>query len=160
MAVMCHGHSGMEDDKQEKFIMVDAGDYVKNSILAGLFIVCIIYFGVHLGYNYNMSAANMETEYIDVSGIASQVNATTKSVSNYKSSFMSDNPLIVFAGLVVKSIWTVGLGFINSLFLMFDLYMNVLTNIFGVPAIVIDSIVAVATISMIILIWRLVKSGN
>ena len=138
--------------------MATLPDWAIKSILIGVFIICLVTFGTSIGANYGKTAKEMSGDAVDLSRIEASINSTNTQALAWKSAFESDSPLIAVGLLAIQSIWTTALSMFNVVLSMLDLYMFSISNILGVPPLVIGAITSILIISLLATAYAWVKS--
>jgi hypothetical protein len=133
-------------------------DWIGKSLLIGVFIICVVTFGVSIGSNYGKSSNDMVGNAIDLTGIESAINRTNQDAYAWKSAFEGDSPLISVGLLAIQSLWNTGLSMFNVILTLMDLYLFSIANILGIPAIVIGVITSILIVSIIFMVYSWVKS--
>lgn len=140
--------------------MVDFKDYVINSLLVGLFLICMISFAVIMAQNYGHDESMMKSDKIDFSQVEKQVSQTSADANKWSKTFTSDNLFVVAGGIVLYSIWGIGKLIFGSVIAMATVITTGTSTVLGVPAIAIGVLIAIITISLIFALWKLVKVGQ
>lgn len=131
--------------------------WVINAMLASLFIVCMITFGVTLGGNYGKASTIMP---MDTSAIEHQVNQTSNTANTWKAVFLSDNLFIQLGGIIVLSIWGITTQIFTTIITLIVLFLTTVQGVLGIPPLMTSSIIGIAIISLIFLAWRTIKTGQ
>jgi len=139
--------------------MTKAKDIIINVLLAGLFIVCIISFGGILGNNYGKPNM-MDTGYIDTGRVTAEINQTSQDAENWGEAFTSDNIFVSTGAIIIFSIWGVFKLIYTAVITMFVIYFDIVSSLFGLPAIVTGVLTAIIIISLIFAGWKLIKTGE
>jgi hypothetical protein len=150
----------LENKSKENPIMVDFNEYPINFLLAGLFIIAMVSFGVGLAQNYGYEGALMKSDKVDFSGLENQVNQTSSDAQGWATTFKSDNLFVSAGGIVLFSIWGIGKLIFGSIISFATIFTDGLQGVFGVPPIVTGVIMAILIISLIFSLWKLIKVGN
>jgi hypothetical protein len=145
--------------KEGKKIMANLlHEWIGKSLLIGVFIICLITFGVLIGSNYGKTSTDMVGTSIDTGGIESAINKTNTDALAWKSAFESDSPLISLGILAIQSLWNTGLSMFNVILTLMDLYLFSISNIFGVPAIMTGAITTILIVKIIYMVCQWVKT--
>jgi hypothetical protein len=137
-------------------------DYPINLLLAGLFILAIVGFGVGLAHNYGEDESLMkgaDGSGMDFSRLEQQVNQTSADANKWSSAFKSDNLFVVAGGIVLYSVWGIGKLMLNSVIVVFTIISDGATSVLGIPPIVTGVILAILIISLIFSLWRVIRAG-
>lgn len=140
--------------------MVDFQDFPINFLLAGLFLIAMISFGVGIAHNYGYDDALMKSDKIDFSGLENQVSATSEDAQSWATTFKSDNLFVSAGGIVLFSIWGIGKLIFGSIISFATIFFDGLQGVFGFSPIVMGVIMGVLIISIIFALWRLIKIGS
>lgn len=135
-------------------------DYPINFLLAGLFIIALIGFGVGIAHNYGESDALMKSDKIDFSRLEQQVNQTSADAESWGNAFRSDNLFVSAGAIVLFSIWGIGKLVWSSVVSLFTIFTDGATAVLGIPPIATGVLTAILIISLIFALWRLIKAGE
>jgi len=138
--------------------MAEANEWLTNVVLIGLVLISLGGFAVGLGSNYDKTAKEMIGTSIDLSNIENSINQTGQQASAWKKALESDSPFIKLGVLFISSIWSTLLAMLSLILAFISIYLTTISNIFGVPVIVISGLTTLAVVSLIIMIYKMVKS--
>lgn len=138
--------------------MANLHDWVGKSILIGVFIICLVTFGVMIGSNYDKTSSEMVGNAIDLTRIESAINQTNTDAYAWKEALKGDTPFLSFGAMALLSLWNTALGMLNVILTMMDLYLFSIANILGVPPLVTGAITTILIISIIWMIFQWVKN--
>ena len=142
------------------FTAIQFKDYVINFLLAGLFIVAFIGFGVETAKNYGMSETLMKSESFDFTKLENQISQTSSDAEKWSNATKSDNPFISYGGVFFYSIWGVGKLIWGSVSAFASIITDGAEAVLGIPAMVTGLIVAILSILLIFALWRTIKTGE
>ena len=134
-------------------------DFPISFLLAGLFIICLISFGVIIAGNYGKSETLMKTDKMDFTRLENQINSTSSDANKWAETFKSDNLFVVAGGIVLYSIWGITKLVWTSVLTMLTIFTDGASGILGIPPIAIGVLTAIVIISLIFASWKLVKQG-
>jgi hypothetical protein len=137
--------------------MTSFEEYPKNFLLAGLFIIAMITFGVMMANNYGKSDALMKSDQIDFSKIETQINQTSTDAQKWGDAFRSDNLFISGGALVLFSIWGIGKLIWGSVTTFSTIFLDGASSVLGVSPIVTGVVTAILIISLMFALWRVIK---
>lgn len=140
--------------------MAEFKDFPINFLLAGLFIIALIGFGVGIAHNYGETDSLMKSDKIDFSRLESQVNQTSQDAQSWGNAFRSDNLFVSAGAIVLFSIWGIGKLIWTSVIALFTIFSDGATAVLGIPPIVTGVLTAILIISLIFALWRLIKAGE
>lgn len=135
-------------------------EYPKNFLLAGLFIIAMITFGVMIANNYGQSEALMKSDQIDFSRIETQINQTIAEADNWGKLFRSDSLFVATGTLVLFSIWGIGKLIWGSVTTFSTIFLDGASSVLGVSPIVTGVVTAIIIISLIFALWKVIKAGE
>lgn len=134
--------------------------YPKNFLIAGLFLTAVISFAVVLASNYDHDESFVKSDMINFTGMEQQIEKTNQNAEAWGKAFKSDNSWVTAGALVIFAIWGVGKLMWGSIVTILDIFLFGLSDVLGVPPVVIGTITALVTISLIFYFWRILKSGE
>jgi hypothetical protein len=140
--------------------MANFGDYPKNFLLAGLFVIAMINFAVMLANNYGQTDSLMKSEQIDFSRLENQVNSTSADAQKWGEAFKSDNLFVATGTLVLFSIWGIGKLIWGSVTTFSTIFLDGASSVLGVSPIVTGVVTAILIISLIFALWKVIKAGE
>jgi len=136
------------------------------TLLIGLFTFALMFFAIEQGQNVNAPLNINEDPRINKAfgNLSQQLNTTQTRSESQLESFQTENPILSFGTLVVFAIVSIGkvltdmvTGFYNITFgLIFDVLFG------GDPTfgIVIGVVVSILIVSIVFLLWRVLKAGE
>ncbi len=140
--------------------MATFSEYPINFLLAGLFLIAMISFGVGLASNYGESGTLMKSDKIDFTRLEQAVNKTSADATHWGESFKSDNLFVSAGGIILFSIWGIGKLIWGSVTTMFSVFSDGATAVLGIPPIATGVVLAILIISLIFALWRVIKAGE
>lgn len=137
---------------------------VINSLLIGLFVFCIISFGVMLSQeNYTNVTVTSNPAIQKVFGnISKQLNESEATAQAQRQAMESEsaNPVITALGFVFRSILSAGAVFMTSVVSMFNVLFVLSYETLHISPIITGTILAIILVSLILAIWRLYRAGE
>ena len=135
-------------------------DMMGHFLLTSVFLFAIISFAVGIGDNYGKGSEFATVEHIDVAGIQNTIEETNAEAEKWEKVFKSDNLFVALGGIILFSLW----GIINliwtSVFGIFNLIIQIASDVLGLPAIVVSTFVTLLILTLIFLAWRTLKAGE
>lgn len=131
-------------------------------ILAGLFLFASIQLGVQLGEQNNASISILENPSINKSyvNIESELEDTTDSAESQRQSFFKDIPIVGEITLIVQSIIGIVRVFLTSIVNFFNVFFTLLEETLGIPSLVLKTLTGIILIVVVLLAWRIIKTGR
>jgi len=140
--------------------MANFEDYPKNFLLAGLFVIAMITFGVMLANNYGHDEGLMKSDQIDFTNLEKQINSTSADAQKWGEAFKSDNLFVATGTLVLFSIWGIGKLIWGSVTTFSTIFLDGASSVLGVSPIVTGVVTAILIISLIFALWKVIKAGE
>lgn len=140
--------------------MTDFKEYPINFLLAGLFIIAMISFGIVLSHNYGKSDALMKSDKIDFTRLENQIGSTSDDANKWADTFKSDNLFVVAGGIVLYSIWGITKLVWTSVTAMLTIFTDGASGLLGIPPIATGVLTAIIIIGLIFGAWKLIKQGQ
>jgi uncharacterized membrane protein YccF (DUF307 family) len=134
-------------------------DFIINSILASVVLICILTFGVGLGANYGKTQTDMLTDNYNLVPLQNQLNKTQHEAETWEKLFQSDNIFIVIGGIILKSFWGITVGIWTAITSFVTIYIGLVASIVGIPPIITGALLSILIFSLLFLGWRLIKIG-
>ena len=139
-------------------------DYFKNMLFAFIFVAL---FGVLILTATTEVASNYEKDTTEVLGGSLSLDKFNDSISgietsakNLRADFGSGNIWSVVAGVVVEGIFGIALDMIALILAPFDILIDIMIDIFGVPAWVTSVLLGLVIMALIFGVWRLIRIGD
>lgn len=148
----------MEIDGGQK-IMAENG-FLKLLVGLSLFVLfswLILTVAVDFGAEYDRDSQEIGDGSLDVVNFQSSANSLESSAQGYRSRFESGSVDDIDDASGIFSIATDMISIITT---PFSLLSQILTNIFGVPSLVINVFLGLLAISLIFGIWRVLRAGS
>ena len=129
-------------------------------MLAGLFIISLISFGVITANNYGYNGALMQSDKIDFTRLEQQINSTSQNANSWAETFKSDNLFVTLGGIVLLSIWGIVKLVWTSVITMLIIFTDGASGLLGIPPIATGVLTAIVIIGLIFSAWKLIKQGQ
>lgn len=127
--------------------------------LAGLFLICLWGWssGIAIGYGYDRSYVT--TEHFDFEELENNLQSSSELSQDWADAFLSDN--VFLAGVVfLNSIWGVSQLIWNAITAPFTILLGGIASTLGIPPIITGAITTIMIVTLIFLVWRLIKTGE
>ncbi len=129
--------------------------------LIGVFVFASISFIVKTQTDNSVTRTILEDgiinrTYVD---LESNLNSTREQVQTQKDSFESENPERGFGSLIIFSIVGVGKTFAGMTLGVYNIFIVLPSEVLGIPRIVVGVFTAILVVSLILLVWRVYRSG-
>jgi len=136
----------------------------KNMLFAFIFVSL---FGMLILTATTEMAGDYGKDTTEIVGGSLSMDKFNNSISNIESSakelkrtFGSGSVWSALAGVVVEGIFGIALDMVAMILAPFDILMDIMIDIFGVPAWVTSVVLGVLIMSLIFGIWRLIRIGD
>lgn len=139
-------------------------DNFKNTIIAFLFIslfgMLIISTFLSVGNNYDMDTSQVAGGSLSLAKFNESVSTIESNAKDLKASFDEQSIWSAIAGVVVNGIFGIAKTMFSMILLPFDILVDIMNDMFGVPTYVTSVILGILIISVIFGVWRLLKIGD
>ena len=141
--------------------MVELREVVITSLLVGLFVFALVSFGTTLSGHNNPNSTILQDPVINDSfwELQEELNQTQGTSEGQRESFFSDIPIIGEVSVILKGLNSIIKVFTTTLKNMYQLTFGVIGSSLGISPLVMNVFLAIITISIIFLAWRVLKSG-
>jgi len=144
--------------------MVDTkfSDFPVNVLLAALFLIAIVGFGIGVANNYGGDSSLVDSEYLNVSDLEVSLQETNENAEEWQSAFREEdinNKFILAGTLLLGSIWSIGGLIWDAIRTIFNIFIGGMLAI-GVPPVVTGTIITVLVIGLMFSLWRVIKVGE
>lgn len=137
-------------------------EYAVGFVLIGVFTLALLVFGIQIA-NENDAQQNINQDP-RIATLYYSINSSLGLAYNYandsKASFEQDNGFLSFGSLVFNSIVGVGITITKIPILIYDAVMLFLSDVLGIPPIIINSGLAIILITIVLLLWRVYRIGS
>ncbi len=142
--------------------MVGFRESVISIVLVGLFIFAFISFGGQIALdnganNTILTNPAVNKSFIDIQSQLEEVQIDTE---NQKQAWFEDVPIVGDINLIWKSLTGIIRVFFDVIVNMYNLIISLISETIGISPVVLNTIAALLSISMLLLLWRLVRSGS
>ena len=138
---------------------MDLKEFATGFLLLALFALALFTFVFQLE-DKNTPIENMDTSGIDLIALEGRLNASTEEANSYMESFSSDNPVENVFNILLFSIVGVGSLVINSILITFNILFGGISNVLGIPPIVVGIIAAITIMGLIFAAWKAYHTGK
>lgn len=133
--------------------------YVVTFLIVGLFIVSMFTFV------FNFTAANkpiagFNSEGVNLTGLQNTLQNTQEKAESWQESFSKDNPILALGELVVGSIWGVLKLIGDSIIIIFNIVFGAASQVLGIPPLALAVVSAILIMSIVLAIWKIIKTGQ
>jgi len=129
-------------------------------ILVGLFGMLILTATTQVGENYNKSTTEIVGGSLSLDKFNNSISSVEDNAKSLRASFGSGSVWSALAGVVVEGIFGIALDMVALILMPFDIVVDIMIDIFGVPAWVTSVILGVLIMGIIFAIWRLIRIGD
>ncbi len=142
--------------------MVGFRESIISIVLVGLFIFAFISFGGQIALDNNanntvLSNPAVNQSFIDIQSQLQEVQIDTE---DQKKAWFEDVPIVGDINLIWKSLTGIIRVFFDVIVNMYNLIISLISETIGISSVVLNTIAALLSISMLLLLWRLVRSGS
>lgn len=134
-------------------------DYIVATLLVALFIVSFYSFASGIATRYGADLT-LSDDYIDLTSMEAQINETSEDAQDWETTFRSDNPFVATGALIMYGIWGVMKLMWSGVAGTFNIFLQGIYNVLGVPPMVTGVILAIFIIGLIFTAWKTIKSGE
>ena len=129
--------------------------------LIGIFVLASISFIVKTQTDNEVTNTILENDVINSTyvDLETNLNSSRGVVQKQKDSFESENPERGFGSLIIFSIVGVGKTFAGMTLGVYNIFIVLPSEVLGIPRIVVGVFTAILVVSLILLVWRVYRSG-
>jgi len=137
-------------------------EYITASILIGVFIVAMLSGGIYLATTNDKNSTLMENEAINTtfSDISNQLGNVQTEANKSKTAFEGETGIITTGFLILESIFGLGITFTKIFISTMNLPLILVEEIIGIPPLVTGAILSILIFLILLLAWRLYKTGT
>ncbi len=131
--------------------------------LIGIFILCMVNFGVQIARDNEATNSILDNEQINASfksGLESDLSSFRDQSEAERDVFEEDNPKVGAGFFMLDAVMGAGKIFTGMIVGVFNLIILPLESIIGIPSAVIGVIISILIVSLVLLAWRVYKSGS
>ena len=142
--------------------MVSFRESVISIVLVGLFIFAFISFGGQIAVDNDandsiLSNPSINKAFIEINNSLEEVRVDTE---EQKEAWFEDVPIVGDINLIWKSLTGIIRVFFDVVVNMYNLIVSLISETIGISPVILNTIAALLSISMLLLLWRLVRSGS
>ncbi len=132
------------------------------SLLAGLFVVAFLGGMSELAFQNNKTNVLLDNDPLNrtITSINNSIRSIDTTVNKTKEAFESEETSLVTGVLLIGSILNAGKTFSTVIINVFTGVFTVSAEVLGVPPIAIVVLTGILLITIVLLSWRLIKTGN
>jgi hypothetical protein len=161
MAFRRYGHNTLENNEGSRK-MSFKGMFIGFALVA-LFAFSMIAFESSLTRQNNANSSLLDNEDLNLndtySNLESSLDDFQDIAQSQRTNFERDFPLAGFGELIIFAVFSMGRVFTNLLVGVFNILVTPLVVIIGLDPIVLGVITSIFVLTMILVVWRLVKRG-
>jgi len=132
---------------------------LKAFIIITLFSFLLIAVTVQFADNYSKDTTDLE-EKLGYDAINSTLSSAKSTAEGWKDAFAQQNIFSTVAGIIVTGIFDLSNTMGRFILTPFEIFGNIMTNVIGIPSIVLNIVSVMIILTIIFGIWRLVKTGR
>lgn len=131
-------------------------------LLLGLFIFAIMSASIGLTSENNVNNTLMESESINSTfgNLQTQLETTQSTTNGTKSAFEQETPTLGTDSFLFSSIINAGKVFTTLISSIFNLTFGLISEVLGISPIILGVLSAILLLSIILLAWKLYKTGK
>jgi len=129
-------------------------------ILISVFGMLLLTTVVEVGDDYDMDTSQVVGGSLSMDKFANATASIESNAKDLKASFDKQSVWSALAGIVVEGIFGIAKDMVTMILLPFDIVVDILNDVFGVPAWVTSVLLGLLIMSIIFGIWRLIKIGD
>jgi len=129
-------------------------------ILVSVFGMLLLTTVVEVGEDYDMDTSQVVGGSLSMDKFANATASIESNAKDLKASFDKQSVWSALAGIVVEGIFGIAKDMVTMILLPFDILVDIMIDVFGVPAWVTSVLLGLLIMSIIFGIWRLIKIGD
>ena len=129
-------------------------------ILISVFGMLLLTTVVEVGDDYDMDTSQVVGGSLSMDKFANATASIESNAKDLKASFDKQSVWSALAGVVVEGIFGIAKDMGTMILLPFDILIDIMIDVFGVPAWVTSVLLGLLIMSTIFGIWRLIKIGD
>jgi len=129
-------------------------------ILISLFGMLVLTAVVEVGGDYDMDTSEVVGGSLSMDKFANATASVEDNAKDLKASFDDQSVWSALAGIVVEGIFGIAKDMVTMILLPFDIVVDIMIDMFGVPVWVTSVLLGLLIMSVILAIWRLIKIGD
>ena len=135
-------------------------NYLMGFILISAFGMLILSAVVSIGSDYDMDTSEVAGGSLSIDKFNASVSSIETDAQNLKERFDKQSIWSALVGIVVEGIFGIAKTMFNMILMPFDLIIDIMIDVFGVPAWLTSVILGILIMSIMLAIWRLLKIGD
>jgi len=129
-------------------------------ILVSLFGMLILTAVVSVSDNYDKDTSEVVGGSLSLDKFNSSISSIEENSKALKTSFDRGSVWSALAGVVVEGVFGIAKDMVTMILLPFDIVVDIMIDVFGVPAWVTSVLLGLLIMALIFAIWRLIKIGD
>jgi len=129
-------------------------------ILLSVFGMLLLTTVVEVGTEYDMDTSQVVGGALNLEKFNASISSIESNAKDLKTSFDKQSVWSALAGVVVEGIFGIAKDMVTMILMPFDIMVDIMIDMFGVPAWVTSVLLGLLIMSVIFAIWRLIKIGD
>jgi len=129
-------------------------------ILLSVFGMLLLTTVVNVGTEYEMDTSQVVGGALNLEKFNASISSIESNAKDLKTSFDKQSVWSALAGVVVEGIFGIAKDMVTMILMPFDIMVDIMIDMFGVPAWVTSVLLGLLIMSVIFGIWRLIKIGD
>jgi len=129
-------------------------------ILLSVFGMLLLTTVVNVGTEYEMDTSQVVGGALNLEKFNASISSIESNAKDLKTSFDKQSVWSALAGVVVEGIFGIAKDMVTMILMPFDIMVDIMIDMFGVPAWVTSVLLGLLIMSVIFAIWRLIKIGD
>lgn len=129
-------------------------------ILVSLFGMLILTAVVSVADNYDKDTSEVVGGSLSLDKFNNSISSIEENSKALKTSFDRGSVWSAIAGVVVEGVFGIAKDMVTMILLPFDIVVDIMIDVFGVPAWVTSVLLGLLIMGIIFAIWRLIKIGD
>lgn len=129
-------------------------------ILVSLFGMLILTAVVNVADNYDKDTTEVVGGSLSLNKFNQSITDVEQNAKDLKTSFDKGSIWSAIAGVVVEGIFGIAKNMVTMILMPFDIVIDIMIDIFGVPAWVTSVLLGLVIMAIIFGVWRLIKIGD
>lgn len=132
---------------------------MKAFIIITLFSFLLIAVTVQMANNYSKDTTDLE-EKLGYNSINNTLTGAKDTAEGWREAFQKQNIFSTIAGIIVTGIFNLANTMFSFITAPFEIFGNIMVNVIGIPAIVLNIVSVMIILTALFGIWRLIKIGR
>lgn len=129
-------------------------------IMVTLFGTLLLYALKEEGNLYGKDMTEIAGGSLNLDRFNNSIINTSSNAETLREKFQKQGIFAVAEDVIINGIFGLGLDMVDLVLTPFDLIATILNNIFGFPTWITNTILGILMISLIFMVWRLIKVGD